>query len=244
MIRRQKTEEQSGPIVPAYIVTFSDMVTLLLTFFVMLLSLASTQDPDMFKAGRDSFMESLSGFGLGMFTGRIQRPDFGHVKIKYHIGKSDEIGKDRNIDIIEENIRRIFKDVDESMKSIVSQLVSKKTDFQITNIRFSAGDATLSKSSKRFLASFSSNLQQDPDFKTIKLCVLGLAGEQKSRKEQWILSARRAQTVADFLKNTLPSYYDWPVYSWGAGPGGDWVDKNSFIYEQSQILIAVLRTND
>jgi len=215
LIRRQKTTEQSGPSIPAYIVTFSDMVTLLLTFFVMLLSLASTQDPDMFRAGRDSFMESFRGFGLGMLTGRIQKPDFGHVKIKYHVGKSGEIDKDRNIDIIEENIRRIFKDVDESMKSIVSQLVSKKTDFQITNIRFSAGDATLSKSAERFLTRFSSDLQQE-----------------------------RAQTVADFLKNILPSYYTWPVYSWGAGPGGDWVDKNSFISEQSQILIAVLRTNN
>jgi len=241
---RKATAEEGGPNVPAYIVTFSDMVTLLLTFFVMLLSLASTQSPELFMAGRDSFLESLSGFGLGMLTGRIQRPDFGHFKIRYHINKSDEVSDDRNIDVMEENVRRIFKEVDDSMRSIVSQLVSKKTDFQITGIRFPAGDAKLSKSSEGFLNRFSADLQKDPDFKTIKLCVLGLAGEERTDKDRWIVSARRARAVADFLKKTMPSYYDWPVYSWGAGTGGDWVDRNSFVSEQSQILIAVLRTKD
>jgi len=35
------------------------MVTLLLTFFVMLLSLAEVQDPELFNKGRDSFWNSV-----------------------------------------------------------------------------------------------------------------------------------------------------------------------------------------
>ncbi|MHC4291149.1 MAG: flagellar motor protein MotB, partial [Planctomycetota bacterium] len=38
-----KVPEESKTPVPSYIVTYSDMITLLLTFFVMLLSLAETQ---------------------------------------------------------------------------------------------------------------------------------------------------------------------------------------------------------
>ncbi|MHC4160174.1 MAG: hypothetical protein ACYSSO_13970, partial [Planctomycetota bacterium] len=66
-----------------------------------------------------------------------------------------------------------------------------------------------------------------------------------------------AQAAADFLQDTLSpgarsAMQDgtsavptrWPVYSWGAGPGGNWVDQDSPISRQSQILIAVLRAND
>ena len=74
--------------------------------------------------------------------------------------------------------------------------------------------------------------------------MLGLAGEEAAEKEQWILSARRAQSVGDFLQGILPPEANWPIYSWGAGPGGDWVSRNSPISRQSQILIAVLRIND
>ena len=54
MKRPRLVIEEEGTKVPGYIVTFSDMVTLLLTFFVMLLTLADVQDPELFDKGRDS----------------------------------------------------------------------------------------------------------------------------------------------------------------------------------------------
>jgi hypothetical protein len=87
--------------------------------------------------------------------------------------------------------------------------------------------------------------------------VLGLAYDGVTEQEQWILSAKRAQTVADFLRDTLSAAgggqtrrsltggeSKWSVYSWGAGPGGDWVERDSPISKHSQILIAVLRASD
>ena len=62
-------EESAADEVPAYIVTFSDMVTLLLTFFVMLLSLATMQDPELLNKGRDSFVESLQALRSGHLHG-------------------------------------------------------------------------------------------------------------------------------------------------------------------------------
>jgi len=52
----RRTIEEGSPKVPAYIVTFSDMTTLLLTFFVMLLSLAKMQDPELFNKGLGYFL--------------------------------------------------------------------------------------------------------------------------------------------------------------------------------------------
>ena len=45
------------------------MVTLLLTFFVLLLTLADVQDPELFMQGRDSFWESIRYCGLGALLG-------------------------------------------------------------------------------------------------------------------------------------------------------------------------------
>ena len=43
--KREKKKEEKPAGAPAWMVTYSDMVTLLLTFFVMLLAMASFESP-------------------------------------------------------------------------------------------------------------------------------------------------------------------------------------------------------
>ena len=244
MIRKRQASEESGPKVPGYIVTFSDMVTLLLTFFVMLLSLAEVQDEGLFHKGRDSFIKSIRYIGLGMLFGRKEMPDLDMVKLKYSTPDPDDTFARRSIDANREKSRRIFKKLTESMTAIPSQIVAENTKFVLTNTRFPPGQAALNEQAKRFLTEFCMDLQQGPGSEAIKLYVLGLDGGEATEKQQWMLSARRAQATADFLKDTLPSASNWPVYSWGAGPGGNWVGQNSPISKKSHILIAVLRAGD
>ena len=122
-----------------------------------------------------------------------------------------------------------------------SEIVAQKSNFLVTNISFSPGEAVLDESAKRFLTQFAVNLQQDTDSGEVKLYVLSLARDERTEKRQWISSARRGQAVADFLDDILPSHLECPVYSWGAGPGGCWVTPDSPVSKQSQILIAILR---
>jgi chemotaxis protein MotB len=251
--RKNHSIEEEKPKVPSYIVTFSDMTTLLLTFFVMLLSLASMQDPELFRTGRDSFRFSLEYLGLGMLLGREQKPDLGHLKIKYSIIESDKLSNDRSINTKEEKIRQLFYELRKSMMTMPAEIAAKKNDFTVTNIRFARGGARLDESAKQFLGGFCSQLQQKYGSRPVKLYVLGLAADQKGEKEQWILSAKRAQTVADYMRDILSSgsgfqaergtfenWSNWSIYWWGAGPGGDWVRQDSLISKQSQILIAVI----
>jgi chemotaxis protein MotB len=242
--RQDLVIEEKGPKVPAYIVTFSDMVTLLLTFFVMLLSLANVQDPELFGRGRGAFVQSLRYLGLGMLGGQKPRPNFGNIKVKYPVSNPDGPFEGRSIHAKGEEIRRLFSDLSRSMNTMGSQIVAKQTDFSVTNVRFPQGDARLDESARRFLTEFCLHLQQYSGSKPVKLYVLGLAGDETTEKEQWILSAQRAQAVADFLHGVLPLGPGWRVYSWGAGPGGDWVREDSPISKQSQILIAILREGD
>jgi outer membrane protein OmpA-like peptidoglycan-associated protein len=239
-----------APKVPGYIVTFSDMVTLLLTFFVMLLSLAEVPDEGLFYAGRESFLVSIRHLGLGIFAGKKPGVDFGHIKIKYFIGTPDKQFEGRTIDARTEELRRIFKGLDRSMTAMPSQIVAKKTSFSVTPIRFLPGSAALSEPAKTFLTEFAFDLQQRPDTKGLKLYVLGLAADEQTQQLQWLVSAERAQAVADFLQALFSSDHtsrtgpEFAVYSWGAGPGGHWVDPDTPVYKQSQILIAVLTAKD
>ncbi len=244
MSRKQQTAETNRAKVPAYIVTFSDMVTLLLTFFVMLLTLAHVRDPELFNVSRNTFIEYIENYGLGVHKGKKITPEFDNLKIKYFISSPEKDVSFRTIDAREEELRRIFKKISESMKTTPSQLVAKKANFSVTNINFSPGLTQLNEPAKRFLTQFATDLQARGQPQAIKLYVLGLATDAKNQQQQWILSARRAQAVSGFLNGILPAELQWPVYSWGAGPGGLWVGENSLVSEKSQILIAVLRGDD
>jgi hypothetical protein len=143
------------------------------------------------------------------------------------------------------------------MTAMPSELAATKNDFTVTNISFARGDARLDESAKQFLGGFCSQLQQNYGSRPVKIYVLGLAADQKGEKEQWILSAKRASSVADYMRGilfsgpgfqaqrgTFKNWSNWSVYWWGAGPGGDWVRRDSLISRQSHILIAVLRTDE
>ena len=249
MSRKRQVIEEKEPGAPAYLVTFTALITLLMLFFITLLSLANEQDEGFpgkgrYTESRESFFRSIRTLGLGMIYVKKQGPDLGSVKPKYFITKPDRQFEGRTINAKEEGIRRTFQAVSRSMKTMPSQIVAERTNFSVTNIRFPAGDATLNKPARRFLTKFCLDLQHGTDFKAVMLYVLGLAGDEATEKEQWLVSAKRAKVVADFLKDTLGSGAQWSVYSWGAGPGGDWVKQDSPISRQLHILIAVLRSND
>lgn len=242
MSAKQPQIDQGGAKVPGYIVTYSDMVTLLLTFFVMLLSLAEQQDPELVSSGRDSFVRAINGFGLGMLMGKTPLYEDGAIKLKHSVEDPDEAA-DRSIpDAAEEKLRRLFDDVNKLMATGPSTLISNRTDFTITNVRFAPRSPDLDDSDRDFLSKFCRDLQDGAGRGERALYVVGLAPDVSAAKQQWILSAKRAEAVAEFIRAELPSSLEWPVYSWGAGSGGDWSGTNSIMSEDQQIAIAVLQT--
>ena len=250
--RGQGPKEEKAK-VPAYIVTFSDMVTLLLTFFVLLLTLAKVQDPELFNQGRDSFLESIKDFGLGALLGKQPTIDFEAEKIR-HLSPEPDTSDERAIDAYREKLRRVFEHLNKTMTTLPSQIVGRRLDFSITNVRFASGQAGLNEASQQYLLRYCTDLQENLTADTCTVYVLGLAGDEGSEKRQWMLSAQRAQAVAGFLQTQLardvrgrPSSRapanagGWRVLWWGAGPGGNWAGQDRPDPGQSQILIAVLR---
>ena len=64
MARRKKKEEKKVEGAPAWMVTYSDMVTLLLTFFVMLVAMASFEDVQRVEAVFESIRSALGVTGF------------------------------------------------------------------------------------------------------------------------------------------------------------------------------------
>ena len=155
MSNKKLMPEILPPKVPGYIVTFSDMVTLLLTFFVMLLTLANDQDPELFNKGRDSFIKSIKYVGLGMFFGRQDMPEFDSVKTRHSIEDGDEqAATRRTIDAEREKIRRILDQIGQFGTVMPSEMVADEMRYTVTNVHFARSEAELDAVAKRHLTEY------------------------------------------------------------------------------------------
>jgi len=239
---RKKQQAEEGPKVPGYIVTFSDMVTLLLTFFVMLLSMAENQvDNHKFMAGSSSIKRALADFGLsGFLINRNSGPEFEHPKPAYNVNEGKDEKEDRSIDSQTEMLRRILMEIETKMKISPSQIDGVSKTFLPMNIRFAARSSTLNEAAKKELQLYwnqiqASNIGQEPI-----LYILGLAAEETDPTSPWTLSARRAQAVKEYLERLVQDKEQYPIYCWGAGGGGEWTGQSGLTTKQIQIMIALI----
>jgi outer membrane protein OmpA-like peptidoglycan-associated protein len=247
---REVIEETSQ--VPIWIITFSDMTTNLLTFFVLLVSLGTMRDDTLNDQGMaPTFLGKVKmGFGFK------QPIALGETKINYNVSGPDEQSDGRTINAREEDLRRAFEEIRLSANVVPSRLIADQVHFSTINVHFDTGQSRLSEQGKKVLTDLCTDLKQSRPREPIKLYVLGLAPDVKSEKEQWTLSALRAETAAKVLRDTLSSMTDSQmqsnslipmaeliVYSLGAGPGGEWTGPEGPGSQNSHILIADLRNN-
>jgi len=127
------------------------------------------------------------------------------------------------------------------MTESLKQITRKNKEFNVTDIHFDRGKWQLSVAAREYLKKYSRSLQesftgQNPP----TLYVVGLAKEKGTEKQKWILSAKRAQSVADFLEQILPERPKWRVYCWGGGNGGQWSNNTGPMSKKAEIMITVL----
>jgi flagellar motor protein MotB len=246
--------EECGEKSPLWIISFADMISLLMAFFVMLLTMAADQSgiianegQGIFDATIAGFKTSNEGFGIrGMFGGDPKKHGSAGNSMSfdahqtYYPIKGDETSG-RTIDAAEERVRRVFNKLGTHVKTSKSQLNWGRPDFVVTPITFEQGLYTLDPPAKAFLTKFATDLQESGNEK-LKLYIVGLASQEPEGKQQWLLSAKRADATADFIRSNMPPGSQWSIYSWGAGTGGDWVIKDSVTAGQS-IFIGVVKEN-
>ena len=67
-----------------WLLTYADMITLLLSFFVMLQTMAHTQDAKLMGISQQAFRRAISGMGMPDFLfGKQSHLDFEYQKLRH-----------------------------------------------------------------------------------------------------------------------------------------------------------------
>jgi outer membrane protein OmpA-like peptidoglycan-associated protein len=252
-MKKQPVQEEQGEKAPLWIISFADMISLLMAFFVMLLTMAHEKSGIIAYEGEGIFEATIAGFKKSVsgavtptiFSADSKKHGSGRDTVSfeahrtYYPIKGDE-NADRTINAAEERVRRVFDKIGSHGKTAKSQLNWGQPDFVVTPITFRQGLFELDQPAKDFLTKFVTDLQES-GAERVKLYVIGLALQESDAARQWRLSAKRAETTANFIREKMPPDSQWQIYSWGAGAGGDWVVKDSITAGQSPIFIGVVK---
>lgn len=218
MSRSRKNADEGQEGLPAWIVSFTDMITLLLAFFVLLQAFAQEQHPELFNLGRGSFESVIHNFGLPIWReGRDNR-----FKREWFVRRySDETDKENDIPIIdaeEERLQRIFQELKERMDTASGELTLIPVRVEATPVRFSPDSSKLDHMARQYLSQLAVDLENNLPPNSSSIYLVGLAPDQKSSQKQWVCSAQRAQAAEDYLRERLEKQgQSWSLYSWGGG---------------------------
>ncbi len=76
---------------PAWMVSFGDMMTLILTFFILLVSLAHERQSGLIAKGVGSFIVATNSFGLdGVLDGAEKAAIFNEVRVKFNLPPEED----------------------------------------------------------------------------------------------------------------------------------------------------------
>ena len=187
--RREKSggDDEGGPSAPFWMVTYSDMVTLLLTFFVMLLAMANFEE-----VGRvDAVFESIR-LALGVDG---KQPDINGIELDQP--KFDQ-------DVQEENkLEPIMSKLQDALSAQISdsmiEMTQKKTEIRVLlddNVLFKPGSAELHPATYLLISDIGTALANQP----VTVKVEGHTDETGEPGSNWELSADRAVAVVVALQ--------------------------------------------
>jgi flagellar motor protein MotB len=242
--RRRKQSDSGG--IPAWIVSFTDMITLLLSFFILLQAFASVRDPELFQRGKGGFQRAIEGFGIpDWLFGKQDAPKRSFTLNKHPVQDDPEnLDRRRIIDAEDEKIRRVFEDLRRLQSMRVTDHSGPPARLLATPIRFEAGAADLAVGARTYLSDFAADLAAQGDDPPA-VYVIGLAPDAADPADGWRLSARRAAAVQACLRGHLPERLRnrGPlVDAWGAGTAAGGLDVPQAGRQQTFIVLAMMET--
>lgn len=195
-MRRPKKPEETRREVPSYMMSFGDMMTLLLTFFIMLCTMAREQSAGLVSAGTGSFVAAINAFGLpGMMPSGKNPLTFQAERPKFPIpGKGSDAPK---------GFRGYRKPIplrpDGVPQSVVEYL---KNGYRVTipcDVRFQGQGTALTASDREFLEELC-ELMHNAAFRIqIEGHVSAKFPPTPQYPTSWHLAAARAAAVAEYM---------------------------------------------
>jgi len=188
-----KKREFSKPKVPAYLVSFGDMMTILLTFFILLCTYATTKTSGFVSDGVGSFRQAIQELGMPAFLmSDRQIVKLQQDRIKYRSKEREDEG-DRDQDT-----RRIS---DEREQFRIARVTPLKIGEELTielSLRFRPGTAELPAGHEETLRAISGIVATSGR----RVEVRGYADRERLEPmDRLRLAMRRAATIVAQLQN-------------------------------------------
>ena len=231
--------------VPGWIISFSDMITLLLAFFVLLQAFAHVPDEGLFFTGQASFKRAIDGLGIPSFLlGEWEKPARDYIQVLHAPAETAEkqmrLTIDQRDEMIRERFSRIMQEMDSETTDNDQQSIAGPQGFDIA---FDRSGYEVTDASKRLIVEYADSLARSVNRSDLRGYVIGFAKGQPSQRALLMLSAQRAQSVARVLREQFAAgdgSRHWEVLSWGGGTGVDWAGAIGMNADQASIAIAVM----
>lgn len=188
--RREKPqEEDGGPSAPFWMVTYSDMVTLLLTFFVMLMAMANFEEVGRVEAVLESIRLALGAGGQ-------------HQTL---LGVTpDELNQPSEIEPLDE-LQPVMAELRESLAKHVSddmvRMTRTQTEIRVSlsdRVLFAPGSDQLHPAAYSLLSSVGETLAEHP----VNIRVEGHTDATGKPASNWRLSALRSVAVVSTMQES------------------------------------------
>ncbi|MBI5723318.1 MAG: OmpA family protein [Planctomycetes bacterium] len=241
-------EEEAGESVGLWYISFADMITLLMSFFVMLQTMATDKNALLMRTGQQSFKRAIEGFGMpDWLYGKPQKPEYDYKQLRYPVHRQDQSTEtNRIIDDTPEQIKKVYDELNKAVPTKANDVAKQVPVRRFPAVRFAGDSSSLDEASKNELARLSGEIQGMLGMRRIEICVTGLAPDVSGVREQWVLSAQRAAKVEEYLRQLLApqfSRHAWEILSKGMGDGKAAARSLGTTDKQTHIVITITDLN-
>ena len=189
--RRKKSQPPPAAGAPAWMVTYSDMVTLLLTFFVMLLAMANFDDLVRLNAVLESIREALS---MGNFNVQLSNDE----DMASPWAEEPEANND-----VQPLVAKLREALSEHLSNDLVRMTQKRTEIRIQlddRVLFGANETRIHPTAYALIGDLARNLAHEE----VNIIAEGHTDATGSTKENWQLSVDRAVSVVMALQSQGP----------------------------------------
>ncbi len=190
----KKREEDTKAQVPGWMVSFGDMMTLILTFFILLVSLSKERQMGLVAKGVGSFVTHMQSFGLDSLMSESEKREvFNEVRSRFNLPPEEDPTQQTDPDSAsnEEVLRA----------DSVEKIKPHDEIFQPAVALFDGDQVELSSQSRRYLDLLSSSLKPG-NGQVLILEGQAQAGSDSSGFEAQSKAHARAQAVRRYLIET------------------------------------------
>ena len=185
----KKREEDSKAKVPGWMVSFGDMMTLILTFFILLVSLSKERQLGLVARGVGSFVTHLQSFGLDALMDESEKLEvFNEVRSRFNL--PPEENPDLQTDPDSASNHELLE------AEAVEKIEPHDEIFQPTVASFEGETQELSSNARRYLDLLAGSLR--PGHGQV-LVLEGQASPIQGASQGQDLAHARARSVRDYL---------------------------------------------